>query len=33
MSLPDSLRHALALPVIASPMFIVSGRNWSSPSA
>ncbi|SFU43392.1 nitronate monooxygenase [Methylobacterium sp. 174MFSha1.1] len=25
MSLPDSLRHALALPVIASPMFIVSG--------
>ncbi|GJD62813.1 NAD(P)H-dependent flavin oxidoreductase [Methylobacterium frigidaeris] len=25
MSLPESLRHALALPVIASPMFIVSG--------
>ncbi|MGE7417960.1 NAD(P)H-dependent flavin oxidoreductase [Methylobacterium tarhaniae] len=25
MSLPASLRHALALPVIASPMFIVSG--------
>ncbi|MBE7247116.1 MAG: nitronate monooxygenase [Actinomycetospora chiangmaiensis] len=27
MSLPDSLRHALALPVIASPMFIVSGPD------
>ncbi|KMO33265.1 2-nitropropane dioxygenase [Methylobacterium variabile] len=27
MSLPDSLSHALALPVIASPMFIVSGPD------